>query len=240
MVSLLEKSRLKFEWVTHDNWDGGFDIYSMWLLTTLKTYLAYENNFELFSSEIDSATQILTKSYPDRIGRIYLGVDDNDENHIHFSAQNTLEKLNHSYALELSTKAIDRLNSNDYEGAITIASTLLEDIIKVLLDEFEISYSDDDIPQLYRKLIPLLNLSPSQHTEEIFKHILGGCFSVIQGLGAFRNKTGDAHGRGKTNYKPAKRHAQLAVNLSTTMTTYLIATFEDWKSKKTTDKLRET
>jgi hypothetical protein len=37
-----------------------------------------------------------------------------------------------------------------------------------------------------------LNLAPDQHTEEIFKQILGSVQSVVQGLGDLRNKLGDA------------------------------------------------
>jgi hypothetical protein len=71
-----------------------------------------------------------------------------------------------------------------------------------------------------------LNLSPAQHTEQIFKQILGGCKSVVEGLGAMRNKISDAHGKGKKSIKPASRHAELAVNLAGSMATYLVSTWE--------------
>jgi len=70
-----------------------------------------------------------------------------------------------------------------------------------------------------------LNLSPSQHTEQIFKQILGGCHSVVQGIGALRNKLGDAHGKGAVSYKPSPRHSALAVNLSGAMAVFLVETY---------------
>ncbi|MEQ1076281.1 abortive infection family protein [Acinetobacter johnsonii] len=71
-----------------------------------------------------------------------------------------------------------------------------------------------------------LNLSPSQHTEQTFKQILGGCSSIVEGLGALRNKVGDAHGQGKVNFRPAPRHAELAVNLAGTMSVFLFSTWD--------------
>jgi len=108
---------------------------------------------------------------------------------------------------------------------------LLEDVIKILLEELSVEYSkeNDDIPRLYNKLAAVLNLSPKSHAEKAFKEILGGCFSAIQGLGTLRNKTGDEHGRGRKNYKPTRRQAELAVNISGGMVTFLIDTFENKK-----------
>ena len=71
-----------------------------------------------------------------------------------------------------------------------------------------------------------LNLAPSQHSEEAFKRILGGCTSVVEGLGSLRNKVGDAHARGKRQVRVLPRHAHLAVNLAGAMALYLIETWE--------------
>ncbi len=74
-------------------------------------------------------------------------------------------------------------------------------------------------------------MSQSQHTEQVFKQILGGCSAIVEGIGALRNKVGDAHGQGKVNFKPASRHAELAVNLAGTMAGFLFSTWEIKKEK---------
>ena len=84
----------------------------------------------------------------------------------------------------------------------------------------------DDLPSLYRKLSKALKLAPDDHSEQVFKQILGSCQSVVESLGALRNKLGDAHGGGPKKAKPAARHAELAVNLSGSMATFLVATWE--------------
>lgn len=122
--------------------------------------------------------------------------------------------------------ALDR-RTTDPAGAITLARSLLEDVCRWLLADLEIVTTDqDDLPTLYRKLSKGLKLAPDDHSEQVFKQILGSCQSVVESLGALRNKLGDAHGSGPKRAKPATRHAELAVNLSGSMATFLVATWE--------------
>ncbi|MDR6790064.1 hypothetical protein J2Y58_003444 [Sphingomonas sp. BE138] len=126
--------------------------------------------------------------------------------------------------------ALDR-RATDPAGAITLARTLLEDVFRWLLDDLaptlEAPATDqDDLPQLYRKLSKALNLAPDGHSEPVFKQILGNCQSIVESLGALRNRLGDAHSSGPRKAKPAPRHAELAVNLAGSMATFLVATWE--------------
>jgi hypothetical protein len=126
-------------------------------------------------------------------------------------------------------RALERRVS-DPEGAITIARSLLETVCKHIIDGSGGSYGHaDDLPKLYHTAATQLSLAPSQHTEDVFKQILGGCQSVVNGLGALRNRLGDAHGKGKQPVKPSARHAELAVNLAGAMATFLAAT---WKERQ--------
>jgi hypothetical protein len=85
---------------------------------------------------------------------------------------------------------------------------------------------DADLPKLYRLTADVLQLGPTQQSEDIFKRIFGGCQTVVEGLGALRNKLSDAHGKGKVPAKPESRHAELAVNLAGAMATFLVETWE--------------
>jgi len=123
-------------------------------------------------------------------------------------------------------RAQDRLD-NDPEGAITTARTLLESTCKHILDDRSIEYPPScDLPDLYKRVSRELNLSPAQHSEEVFKQILGGCASVVNGLASIRNKLSDAHGQGRIAVRPAKRHAALAVNMSGSLCMFLIETVD--------------
>ncbi|MGA2171121.1 MAG: abortive infection family protein [Terracidiphilus sp.] len=125
-----------------------------------------------------------------------------------------LEKFETDTVQKLWVKALDR-RETDPAGAITLARTLLETICKHILDEHHEEYeSGTDLPAPYKTVAKTLNIAPSQHSEPIFKQILGGCTAVVEGLGAMRNRLSDAHGQGKKAIRPAPRHAELAVNLA--------------------------
>ncbi len=119
---------------------------------------------------------------------------------------------------------------DDPRGAITLARTLLEDVCKWILDEAQADYPDNaDLPVLYRNLAKVLRLAPDDHTEKTFKQLLGSCQQIVELLGSLRSKLGDAHSAGPKKAKPQPRHAELAVNLSGTMATFLV---ETWRARK--------
>lgn len=185
-------------------------------------------------NEFWSYIQPKFKTYKERRTFIYKHIDHlistiihQQKNPIQTFTMPTLSKLNSDSVRDTWIKSMNRL-THDPEGAITSARTLLEDVIKNILNDLKIPYSDenDNLPKLYELVTEALNLSPAQHLELVFKQILGGCKSVVYGLSALRNKVGDAHASGKRPVKPGKRHAELAVNLSGTMATYLVASWE--------------
>ncbi len=125
-------------------------------------------------------------------------------------------------------KALDRRTA-DPEGAVTAASTLLEEVCKHIIEDSGGQWQEKwNTPKLYAEASSILNLSPSQHQADLFKTILGNCQSVVQSIGSLRNKGGDAHagGRMRTPFKP--RHAALAVNLAGSMALFLI---ETWRAR---------
>jgi hypothetical protein len=48
----------------------------------------------------------------------------------------------------------------------------------------------DDLPALYRRLAKVLKLAPDDHTEQVFKQILGSCQSVVESWEARQTETG--------------------------------------------------
>ena len=122
-------------------------------------------------------------------------------------------------------KALNRRKA-DPEGAITSARTLLEEVCRHILEDAGENISDKwDLPKLYTEVARNMNLAPSQHAEEVFKRILGGCQNIVESLGGLRNKISDAHGGGRKKVKPSERHAALAVNLAGSMAMFLVETW---------------
>ena len=142
-----------------------------------------------------------------------------------------LQKFDEDTVHRAWSRALER-KSRDPEGAITAARTLLESVCKHVLDMREVAYPKKvELHQLYSLTAKELNLSPDQHSERIFKQILGGCSGIVSGLGSLRNSLGDAHGQGKRPVKPAPRHAELAVNLAGAVAVFLVTTEEEQKGR---------
>jgi hypothetical protein len=128
-------------------------------------------------------------------------------------------------------KAAQR-RTRDPDGAITAARTLLESVCKTILDDAGVAYQPkDDLPKLYWRVGNELGLTPSTYAQEEFKRILGGCVSVVEGLGSLRNRQGDSHGQGRNSYRAAPRHAALAVNLAGSMAVFLVETWEERRAE---------
>ena len=104
--------------------------------------------------------------------------------------------------------ALEKRESDPAE-AISSARTLVETVCKHILDGLKVSYSDtDDLSTLYRLTADALNLSPSQHTEPIFRQILGGCQNVVEGLGAMQERHSRC-GRNGSKRVSARLHGTL-------------------------------
>lgn len=141
-----------------------------------------------------------------------------------------LRVLNSSSIINTWQKAIHRC-ATDPEGAITAARTLLEGVCKLILDERGEEYDDKtDLPKLYSLATNELHIAPSQQTEPIMRQILGGCQSIVEGVGALRNRLGDAHGKGRTSVKPSPYHAELAVNCAGSTALFLLQMWK-WDSQ---------
>lgn len=122
-------------------------------------------------------------------------------------------------------KAMERIE-RDPEGAITAGRTLVESVCKHILEQRGVKYKHKNIKlnQLYRTVAEELNLAPEQHNEDLFKQVLGGCSSVVNGLGTLRNTYGDAHAPSQVSARPHPRHARLVVNLAGAMSLFLVET----------------
>jgi hypothetical protein len=153
---------------------------------------------------------------------------ENPNMHPSYEATSTvLRTVDHESVQSSWQKAIERIDS-DPEGAITAARTLVESVCIHILEKGGVELDEKwDLSRLYKESASLLHLAPEQHKEEIFKQILGGCSTVVNGLASMRNKLGDAHGKKRNYVKPTSRHATLAVNLGGALATFLITTYEE-------------
>jgi len=145
------------------------------------------------------------------------------------SFSDALEVLNLQEVNRVWERALAR-RSSDSDGAITAARALLESVCKHILGAKGIQYEENwDLPKLYREVTATLSIAPGKDLEKVFNQILGGCSAVVEGLGALRNRLGDAHGKGMNSVRPDAKHAELAVNLAGSVALYLVQIWAEAK-----------
>lgn len=87
----------------------------------------------------------------------------------------------------------------DPSNAIGMASTTLESICKVILDEFEVPYpTDESLQPLIKSVFQTMNLSPDGYADPDLKRVLGGLSNAGSGLAVLRTKYSTFHGKGVT------------------------------------------
>ncbi|VVM08109.1 abortive infection family protein [Methylacidimicrobium tartarophylax] len=144
----------------------------------------------------------------------------------------SLVKLSEESIIEHIAKAKKKIDTGDSSGAITSAYTLVEEFLKQLLHKTATTFNENegDIRALYKLLAEPLHLAPKNDSlESCLKAILEGLQREIGGLFEFANKAGDRHA-GK--YKPAARHARLAVNAAFTLCEFLLESFQHQRVHK--------
>lgn len=135
-------------------------------------------------------------------------------------------------------KATQKIEAQDYSGAITNAYTLVEHLLKLLLTETrtEFKETEGDIRTLYKALQSPLNLDPANLPDPL-KPIVRGFQSLIGGLYEMANSGSDRHAR---RFNPARHHAKLAVNAAFALCDFMVESHEYQKMRTVGGTSQET
>lgn len=133
----------------------------------------------------------------------------------------SLKEIENDYVTNQINKCDEKILSEDYDGAITNARTLVETVIVNILKIHDPEYNHKgDLIKAYSRLKSVLSLDPgiSVYPDSV-KQLLSGLNSIVNGIATIRNEMSDAHA---PKYTPEKHHAKLAVNSAKTLSEYLI------------------
>jgi hypothetical protein len=134
--------------------------------------------------------------------------------------------LSDDYARELADKCRVKLETGDYDGAITNARTLLEVVLGELEEVLTGARSDyaGDLPRQYKAVSRMLRLDDDREDLDArFKDVVRGLVTVVNGLAPLRNKLSDGHARVRM---PARHHAEVVVNAATTVAVFLAQSYQ--------------
>ncbi len=123
-------------------------------------------------------------------------------------------------AKNIKEEAEKRFAEENYPATITNCFTLVETVIKDMLDELGIEYKESaQFVVLYPKLTEALNLNPAgENIESHLQKVLQGLKSQVEGLYHLANKASSRH---KPEYIPKRQDAKLAMNAAFTLCEYL-------------------
>lgn len=129
--------------------------------------------------------------------------------------------LSDQYVRELSGKCDARLASEDFEGAITVARTLLEATLAELETRLAGKKGEyrGNLPKQFKQVTKLLRMDEQRpDLDDRFKDVIRGLVMVANGLAPLRNHMSDGHARQR---QPAMHHARVVVNAAKTVSAFL-------------------
>lgn len=129
------------------------------------------------------------------------------------------------------SKCKAKMNTEDYDGAITNARTLVEEILLYIEEKIQGSRQSNDgnLLSLYKRVSKQINMYPDDSkTGNSFNEILRGFISIIGGLAGLSNSIADRHA---TTKHPKKHHAKIVVNSAMILSEFLLESFDYQQSK---------
>lgn len=142
------------------------------------------------------------------------------------------DKVSSDFVNQQIIKCKSKMNVGDYDGAITNARTLIEEILLSIEEKiigFRQEY-DGNMPALYKRVSKQINMYPDDFkTVNSLHEILRGFVSIVNGFAGVSNNIADRHA---TNKHPDRHHAKLAVNSSLVLCEFLLESYEYQNSKE--------
>ena len=141
------------------------------------------------------------------------------------------EKLSSEFVGQQIAKCKQKMNASDYDGAITNARTLIEEILLSIEERLEGTRQpyDGNLMALYKRVSKQIHLYPDDSkTDNSFNEILRGFISMINGFAGISNSIADRHATAK---HPRKHHAKIAVNSAMIIADFLLDSLEYQQSK---------
>lgn len=146
-----------------------------------------------------------------------------------FIREENITIIGHSFISEQVEKCQEKILTEDYNGSITNARTLMEAILIHIIETIEKREvkNDGNLLNLYSKAKKALKIDFKKEAipDSAFQ-VLSGLDSIINGLSGFSNNAGDRHAN---KFKTKRHHAKLVVNSTMTACDFLIDVLNEKK-----------
>lgn len=135
--------------------------------------------------------------------------------------------VNRDYIKDISIRAMQDVDNQNYDSALTKSRTLLEEVFCYVIEQKGDTPSDKgDIGKLYKQVKDLYNMHTDGNMDKRINTLLSGLEKIVSSIAEMRNKASDSHGVGANRITINEHHARLFVNSSMTMADFILSVAE--------------
>lgn len=135
-----------------------------------------------------------------------------------------IKAIDREYIKDISSRAMDDVEQNNFDSAITKSRTLLEETFCYVIEKKGAAPSDNgDMMKLFKQVRELYNMHTDKDTDRRINTLLSGLNSIVSAISEMRNKDSDAHGVGSKRIPIRGYHARLFVNSAMTLADFILA-----------------
>ena len=135
-----------------------------------------------------------------------------------------IKSIDREYIRDITSRAMEDIDQNNYDSAITKSRTLLEEVFCYVIEKKNETPSDKgNMSELYKQVKDLYNMHGDEKTDKRINTLLSGLEKIVSAISEMRNKNSDAHGVGVRRVSIDDYHARLFVNASMTMADFVLS-----------------
>lgn len=135
-----------------------------------------------------------------------------------------IKSIDREYIKSISNRAMQDVEQQNYDSAITKSRTLLEEIFCYVIEKKGDTPSEGgDMAKLYRQVRTLYNMHTDENIDRRINTLLSGLNRIVSAIAEMRNKDSDAHGVGANRIAIDEHHARLVVNSATSMADFILS-----------------
>lgn len=135
-----------------------------------------------------------------------------------------IKNIDRDYIRSISSRAMQDVDDNNFDSAITKARTLLEETFCYVIEKKGVTPSDSgDMAKLFKQVKDLYDMHTDSNTDRRINTLYSGLNSIVSAIAEMRNKDSDAHGVGVNRIEIDEHHARLFVNASMTMADFILS-----------------
>lgn len=138
-----------------------------------------------------------------------------------------IKSIDRTYIKSISDRAMQDIDTGNYDSAITKSRTLLEEVFCYVIENKSVVPSDKgDVGKLYGQVKSLYNMHQNSQMDIRINTLLSGLEKILKAITEMRNEVSDSHGVGSRRINIDKHHARLFVNSALTMADFILSVGE--------------